>query len=303
MARRLPPLNWLRAFEAAARHLSFTDAAHELKVSQPAVSQQVKLLEHWLGEPLFRRYPRGLGLTVAGAAYLPVVRQAFERLSGGTEELFGREHGTRVTVRTYVSFALEWLAPRLARFADAHPGIDVRITSSVWLTEFDWETVDLDIRFGDGVWPELRAERLSRERLFPVCAPALRGGDPPLAAPADLARHRLLHVLGIDAGWQDWLRAAGVEGVDAGRGYQLDNAATALDLAARGVGVALGWSSLARSRLSSGRLIAPFGPRMEVRDGWFLLSPAKRADTPAAASFRDWLAAEAALPDESEAAE
>ena len=172
MSRKLPPLNWLRAFEASARSQSFTQAAAELNLTQAAISKQVKLLEHYLSEQLFIRNPRSLELTKTGEAYLPKVRDCFDRLAAGTDEVFGRRRSEMLTIRCMVGFSINWLAPRLPRFMARHPGVTIRIITSVWGDEFDKEHFDFDIRYGIGKWPGLNARRLTWETITPVCSPA-----------------------------------------------------------------------------------------------------------------------------------
>ncbi|WP_085125491.1 LysR substrate-binding domain-containing protein [Tistlia consotensis] len=294
MSRRLPPLSWLRAFEASARHLSFTHAAAELGLTQAAISKQVKALELHLHEPLFQRGPRSLVLTKVGAAYLPKVRDAFERLALGTDELFGSRRSEVLTVRAAVGFSVTWIAPRLIRYRERHPGRRLRIVSSIWNEEFDRERFDLDIRYGRGGWPKFRTDRLTWERLTPLCSPALPAGTPPLGEPRDLRHHALLHVLGYEQGWATWLSAAGVEGIDPGSGLQFDTSLLAFEVAASGGGVVLGRSSMSAGVLASGRLVAPFELSVEVEEAFHLLSPLDGREHADAAGFRAWLLDEAA---------
>ena len=212
--RKLPHLTWLRAFEASARHLSFTNAAMELNLTQAAISKQVKLLEQYLREPLFERKPRSLVLTKVGAAYLPKVRDGFDRLAAGTQEVFGHRRSEVLTVRAPVGYSVNWIAPRLKNFFDKHPDISLRLVSSVWGEQFDSERFDLDIQYGTGRWPGFQSDRLTWEVILPVCSPALLEGAKPLREPSDLADHCLLHVLGYEAGWSDWLKQANALGVD-----------------------------------------------------------------------------------------
>jgi len=290
MPHQMPPLSWLRAFEAAARHLSFTQAAAELNLTQTAISKQVKLLEHHLREPLFERLPRSLALTKAGAAYLPKVNDAFERLSAGTLEVFGGRRLGILSVRAPVGYAIEWLAARLPRFLSAHPSIQVRIVSSVWAEEYDAETFDLDIRYGFGNWPGFHADRVTSEKLIPMCTAALAKR---LKAPDDLARERLLHVLGYQEGWATWLAAAGASRTDPDSGLWFDTTPMALEVAAQGGGVALGRSSMIERALESGRLVKPFALELPIDEGFFLVAPEKGARHPDAKVFRAWLLSEA----------
>jgi LysR family transcriptional regulator, glycine cleavage system transcriptional activator len=289
MALDLPPLTWLRAFEAAARTLSFTQAASELHVTQAAVSKHLKSLETHLRQALFIRRPRGLELTKSGAAYLPKVQDALERLSIGTREVFGQRRNNALHVRCAVSFAINWLAPRLPRYLNRHPGKPIRLMSSVWNDSTDAGDFDLDIRYGTGHWPGFNSSRLTRETITPLCAPDL----PELATPDDLGHHRLLHVLGYHEGWGIWLKAAGAAQVDPGSGLHLDTSLTAFELAAHGAGVALGRRSLVGPALASRRLIAPFDLAVPIDEAFHLVQPAGGGDHPDAAAFVEWLVAEA----------
>ena len=214
MAERLPPLNALRSFDVAAKHLSFTKAAGELNVTHSAVSHQIKALEDWLGVPLFRRVNRGLVLTDAGQAYLKPVRDSFERLGEATRRLRIRERSGPLVVSVMPSFAAKWLMPRLRRFRERHPEIDVHIQATSQLTDFAREDVDICIRYGRGAWPDLTVELLMHETMFPVASPRLLEGPVPLKTPADLCHHTLIidYDWRVDF-WQLWLEAAGVSGV------------------------------------------------------------------------------------------
>ncbi len=284
----LPPLVWLRAFESAARHLSFTEAAAELNLTQAAVSKQVKFLELHLREALFIRRPRSLQLTKMGEAYLPKVHDAFERLLIGTREVFGNRRTPELTLRCAVSFAINWLAPRPPEFLGRNPLRPIRIISSVWNDPFEAGIYDLDIQYGTGNWPGVRSHRLTWEKITPLCSPALAERHP-LKTPGDLQNHRLLHVLGYQEGWGLWLKAAGAVNVDPGQGLQLDTSLLALELAAQGCGVALGRSSLAGGERTSGRLIAPFDHEVSIDEAFYLLEPLDRDPHPDAAAFVAWL--------------
>src|SRR3984957_14102281 len=211
MVARLPSLNGLRAFEAAARHLSFTAAATELNVTQTAISHQIRRLEAELGIRLFVRQNRSLALTAEARDYLPGIRAAFNDLRLATDRLTRKENDRVLTVSTLASLAAKWLLPRLSTFQQAHPGIDVRITTSTSLVDFKSGDVDAAIRYGRGQWPGLRADWLMADQLFPVCSPALLEGDKPLRCPEDLANQTLLHTSSIyDDDWRLWLTAAGM---------------------------------------------------------------------------------------------
>lgn len=293
--RRLPPLNSIRAFEAAARHLSFTRAARELNVTQSAVSHQIKALEARLGVPLFRRLNRALLLTDEGQAYLPAVRDALDRLAEATERLLVGETSGTLTVSVMPSFAARWLVPRLARFRDLHPDIDVRLSASDKLVDFARDDVDVAIRYGRGTYPSLHVTRLLGEDVFPVCSPALRDGDPPLRRLADLARHTLLHdiVDDICPDWPTWLRLMGADGIDTSRGPVFSDSSMLLQAAVDGQGVALGRSALAAADLEAGRLVKPFDVRTPLDVAYYLVCPRSTAERPKIAAFRAWLLAEA----------
>ncbi|WP_343178014.1 transcriptional regulator GcvA [Pseudomonas sp. 4810-S13] len=292
MKKRLPPLNWLRAFEASARFLNFTHAAQELNLTQAAISQQLKALESQLGTALFKRLPRGLELTEAGMAYFPVVRESVERLAAATDEIFGQGHRSALIVRSSLVFFTHWLAMRLPRFRRLHPQINLRIASSIWVEDSDSDA-DLDIRYGQGRWSGLKSERLTWDTLVPVCSPALAAGESPLIQPQDLMRHELLHVLGYEDGWGYWLKKSGAEEIDSSRGLQFDTLISALEVAELGQGIALARSSLVRHLLDSGRLVAPFASDVTTKEAFYLVYAAHSMVNPDAAAFAEWLCAEA----------
>src|SRR5262245_4813166 len=217
MLRRLPSLNALKAFEAAARHESFTKAANELAVTQGAVSHQVKALEAELGLRLFNRERQRLVITEAGRSYLEVVRDAFDRLAVGTNRLLQLQKSGVLTVTTSPNFASKWLVHRLGNFSEAHPEIDLRVSATRAHIDFAHEDFDLAIRHGDGEWPGLSVTRLYAEELFPVCNPKFLRGRGALRSPADLRHHTLLHATDR-RDWARWLEAAGAPDVDADRG-------------------------------------------------------------------------------------
>lgn len=297
MGRRLPSLNALRAFEAAARHESFTRAAAELSVTQGAVSHQVKALEEELGLRLFLRARQRLVITEAGRAYLEIVRDAFDRIAGGTERLLQRRKSGILAVSASPNFAAKWLVHRLGRFAEANPGVDLRLDASIQHVDFARDETDVAIRHGDGSWPGLHVTRLCAEELFPVCSPKLLKGRAALRTPADLARHTLLHI-DEPLDWARWLEAAGAAGVDAGgdprRGPVFSQRSMAIDAAIDGQGVALARTALCAWDLLAGRLVRPFRFRLPVPYAYWIVCPKANAQLPKIATFRDWLLAEAA---------
>ena len=297
--RRLPPLNALRAFESAARHLSFTKAAEELHVTPGAISHQIRALEDRIGQPLFQRLTRALLLTEAGQRALPLLRDGFDSLADAVEVMSADRASGILTVSASPSFAALWLVPRLDRFAARHPDIDIRIDATIGLTDFRRDNVDVAIRYGPGGYDDLHSDHLFPESLFPVCAPSLPTADRPLAEPADLAHHTLLHIdWGAQAGtwpdWRMWLAAAGVDGVDTTRGPRFSLAETALLAAAEGKGVALGPDVLVEGYLRDGRLICPFDLQLDAVDfAYYIVCPKGWEARPRIAAFRGWLRDEA----------
>jgi LysR family glycine cleavage system transcriptional activator len=291
MSGRLPSLNGLRAFEAAARHLSFTLAANELNVTQTAISHQIRRLEEELGIRLFVRQNRALTLTLEARDYLPGVRAAFNDLRLATDRLLRKDSDHVLTISTLASLAAKWLLPRLSSFQEAHPGIDVRITTSTALVDFKSGDVDAAIRYGRGHWPGVRADWLTADELFPVCSPALLQGSKPLKCPEDLAHHTLLHSSGgYDDDWRLWLTAAGLP-TDISRppGLTFDLILMTVQAAIDGFGVAMGRTSYVEADIAKGRLVVPFKIALPADAGFYLVSPATRTDPPKLAAFRQWL--------------
>ncbi len=293
MIRKLPPLNALRAFEAAARHLSFTRAAEELHVTQAAVSHQVKSLEDYLGIKLFRRFNRSLLLTDEGQSYLPGLTKAFDLMDDATRRLAKKEAGGALTVSVLPSFAARWLVARLGRFRRAHPEVDLRVDPNAGLADFAHGDVDVGIRYGKGIYPGLRSDRLMAEDIFPVCSPVLLEGEHPLRLPEDLAHHTLLHDDG-HGDWRTWLLANEVENVDPLRGTVFTDSSVLIEAAKRGQGVALARSVLAGDELEAGTLVRPFGNQSVPADyAYYIVCPEDTADLPKIKAFREWLLKEA----------
>ncbi|HEY8336875.1 MAG TPA: transcriptional regulator GcvA [Tardiphaga sp.] len=294
MTARLPSLNGLRAFEAAARHLSFTLAAAELNVTQTAISHQIRRLEEELGIRLFLRQNRALALTPQARDYLPGVRAAFNDLRLATDRL-QRKDTNVLTISTLASMAAKWLLPRLPAFQEAHPDIEVRITTSMSLVDFERDDVDAAIRYGRGQWPGLRADWLTADHLFPVCSPSLMSGKHPLRKPEDLVHHTLLHSSGAQADdWRLWLTAAGLPIDIANRpGPTFDLIFMNLQAAIDGVGVAMARTTYVEGDLAKGRLVVPFKISLPADAGFYLVSPETTAEAPKLAAFRGWLLASA----------
>ena len=290
MSKKLPPLNWLRSFEASARCLNFTLAAEELNLTQAAVSKQVKNLESSLGVVLFTRLPRGLELTKSGAAYLPAVHEAIERLAAATDELFGYGRAQILKLRVSIIFFNGWLAPRLVDFKARYPDIELRFTTTIWADDREPDQdAELEIRYGRGDWPGLQVDRLTWDRLFPVCSPKLVEQAGEVSRQQFLSDHTLLHVAGYEEGWGHWLNSTDSGQVDASSGWHFDTLVAALDMAKRGMGIALARSSLVAESLASGELIAPFSEQVETDEAFYLVSQNGMADNSQQAQFRAWL--------------
>jgi LysR family glycine cleavage system transcriptional activator len=297
MLRRLPPLNALKAFEAAARHESFTRAAEELFVTQGAVSHQVKALELELGIKLFNRERQRLVITDAGREYLTILRDAFDRIAVGTERLLQRQSSGVLTVSTSPDFAAKWLVSRLGRFAEEHPSIDLRVSATLHHVDFAREDVDLAVRHGDGNWAGFDVTRLSSEALFPVCSPKLLSGRNRLTKPADVLKFPLIHV-DDRKDWARWLEAAGVQGVELAHGPVLNRVSMAIDAAVDGQGIVLARSTLAATDLINGRLLRPFAEELRLSKTYWIICPKATTTLPKIVTFRDWLLAEAAIDTE-----
>ncbi len=293
MRPRLPPLNALKAFEAAARHESFTRAAEELCVTQGAVSHQVKALEVELAVKLFNRERQRLIITEAGRDYLTVVRDALDRIAIGTERLLQRQSAGVLTISTSPDFAAKWLVHRLGHFAEAHSGIDLRVSATLHHVDFAREEVDLAVRHGDGNWPGLETVRLSAEQLFAVCSPKLLSGRRRLGRPADILKFPLIH-LDSRADWTNWLQGTGITDAEVIHGPVLNRASMVIDAAINGQGVALARTTLAAWDIINGRLVRPFPESIPVSRTYWIVCPKATAALPKIMTFRDWLLAEAA---------
>jgi LysR family transcriptional regulator, glycine cleavage system transcriptional activator len=294
VARRLPPLKALPDFEAAARHLSFTKAADELHVTHGAVSRQVKSLEDFLGVQLFRRLNRSLRLTDEGQAYVSTVRVLLEELADATDRVRKRDEQGGLVVSTTMSFTIKWLVPRLARFRERYPEIDVRVQAEDQVVDFARDGVDIGIRYGRGQYPGLKADRLINDDFVPVCSPALREGEHPLREPGDLKYHALLHEMGTQIDWRMWLMAAGVEGIDPSRGPVYSHSSLIIQAAINGEGVALGRTALIIEDLAAGRLVVPFDITLKAEYAYYVVYPPRAVERAKVRAFRDWLLEEAA---------
>lgn len=292
MARRLPPLNALRAFEAAARHLSFTKAADELNVTQAAISHQVKGLEDVLGVTLFRRFNRRLMLTDAGQTYLPALSEAFDRIEVATRRMRLEDETGPLKVTVANSFAAKWLLPRMPAFRARYPDIDVMIAASDSVVDLTRDDFDMGVRFGLGTYPGLKVDLLFDDEVFPVCSPKLLEGEHPLHGPADLTHHTLLHdQIGHSElpDWPLWCRAANVKLPNIERGPRYSHSSLVIQAAIDGQGVGLMRSSLVSLDLEAGRLVRPFGPSLKSNYACYIVSLESMADRPKVKAFREWL--------------
>jgi len=280
------PLNALRAFESSARHLSFTRAALELSVTQAAVSQQVRMLEERLGTALFKRLPRGLGITDEGRALLPVLSEAFGRIESVLKQFEGGHFHEVLTVGVVGTFAVGWLMPRLKSFRAAHPFVELRLLTHNNLVDLAAEGLDFAIRFGDGSWPATHNELLLDAPLTVLCAPEIAKQ---LVTPADLARQTLLRSYRADE-WNLWLAAAGLEPWTV-NGPVFDSSRLMVEAAVQGAGVALAPPRMFVRELQAGTLTCPFDTRVSTGSYW-LTRLKSRHMTPAMELFRNWVLAE-----------
>lgn len=309
MSDRLPPLNALRAFEAAARHRSFKRAAEELFVTPAAISQQVKSLESYLGVELFRRLTRAIELTPVAEAMLPKLREGFDCFAAGLAQARRAEERGRIAVAAPPNFVARWLMPRLRSFTASYPQFDLRIIGTLKAIdnpEHDSprdpgradDEAHLAVRYGMGDYPGAAVDLLFRPSYVPVCSPRLLGRGPPLRKPADLRHHTLIHDDSSPGdeerpGWEEWLAFAGVKGIDATRGPRFSNASLVHEAAIDGVGVALALRPLVDSDIEEGRLVVPIERAAATRFAYYLVTPEALLAHPAASTFRRWLVAQA----------
>jgi len=296
--RRLPPLNALRAFEAAARHLNFSRAADELSVTPGAVSQQIQNLEDYVGAALFKRTPKGLLLTDAAQTALPALREAFDRLAEAASLLTAAVDGRRLTLTAAPSFAAKWLVPRLGKFEQAYPQVDVWLSAGMDIVDFASGEVDLAIRYGSGRYPGLEVTRLLSETVIAVASPDLLASQP-LNDPSDLAKHILLHDGSPDADdscpdWAMWLAARGIKNVDGARGPRFNQSSLVIEAAVNGRGVALAKQTLAQADIDAGRLVAPLQIATAVDFAYYVVHPKTKGRLPQVKAFVSWITQEAA---------
>lgn len=291
MPRRLPPLTTLPAFDAAARHLSFTKAAAELHVTHGAVSRAIRNLEEQLGTRLFERGTRSVQLTSEGAAYAAEIGAALDRIGAATIVASAPKSAGVLNVSTSDGFAGRWLVPRLHRFHRANRDIDVRLSTSGTFSDFIRDGIDIAIRYGAGGYEGVISEFLAEEEVSPVCSPELLQGEHALRTPNDLKHHRLIHDnFRID--WATWLRAAGLDDINPNNGVRYESAAYAVEAAVHGEGVLLGRSALVSADLAAGRLVRPFDLALKSRWNYYVVYPDGALPQRKVRAFRDWLFSE-----------
>lgn len=299
MRRSLPPLNALRAFETAARHMSISLAANELRVTPAAISHQIRILEDHVGLPLFTRNGRGLALTDAGSAGLRDLREGFVKLCAAMDAIDSLGEAGTLSVSVAPSFAAKWLLPRLGSFQVAHPEIDVHVAASMQLADFVKDGVDVAIRYGAGRYSDLAVTQLLTESVVPVCSPDFLRLHGPFHAPGDLVEATLLHDDSPDndpscPNWEMWLSAAGARHIDAGRGPRFNQSSLVIEAAVLGRGVGLAKTALAARDLRHGRLVQPFKSRVKVDFAYYIVAPRAKLNLPKVSHFIDWLRGEAA---------
>ena len=296
---RLPPLKSLQAFESAGRRLSFTLAAQELNVTPGAISQQIRQLEEFLGVPLFKRLNRAIVLTDAGQLFLPLISQGFGHFHEAVTRLRQRGDDGPLTITSAPSFVSKWLIPRLSSFKRLHPEIDVRIDTSDRLVDFSREDIDVGIRFGDGVYPELDTVFLFAFDLIPVCSPELLRGKHQLREVSDLKYFTLLHSNHdeLDPGWPDWamwLKVVEADDVDSSHGIYFNQSDQLFQAALDGQGVALLANVMAEPEVAAERLVQPFSARLPVKLNYHVVTSPHKAGITKVAAFRQWILDESA---------
>ncbi len=279
----LPPLTWLRAFEATARHLSFTRAAAELNLTQSAVSQHVRSLESFLGRDLFVRKTRALELTEDGANYLPSLREAFALIARGTRAFTGGDRGRNMTLQCNMAFSVFWLAPRLHRLYATYPWLVLNIVTPIWDPERHAANASVEIRFGRVEDMSAAAARIANERFFPVCAPDY------LSEAIDLKSATLFDCVGVTGTWGNWFKTQGEEFSRDGEVNLASTFVIAVAAALNGAGIAMAHDSLVSGLLERGDLVRPFSHTAPLSEGYFLISPSPHARTPASDAFLEWI--------------
>ncbi len=296
--RRLPPLNTLRTFEASARKASFAGAAEELYVTASAVSHQIKTLEEYLGVSLFSRNKRKVELTAAGEQYLTSIQHALDEIEVATHRLTTNPDTNVVQISVAPNFLTRWLMPRMGRFQDQYPDIELQINASMGLIDFNRSNTDMAVYFGNGEWDDIETHFLCSVRLVPVCSPKVMKGRFPLEKPDDLRHHTLIYVSKRQWEWQDWLQQAGVTGLKPKGSMQISSSQLATAAAQEGLGIALADSTLTSREINAGQLIVPFDIQLETNKAFYLVYRKSRPLTAGMKAFREWMMAEMQTPEE-----
>lgn len=292
MSRRLPPLNSLRAFEAAARHGNFRKAADELCVTHSAISHQIRLLEDHLEIELFYRKARAVELTEAGKQYLPVIQTSFDRIADGTETLRSNSASSELTVQVYTTFAISWMSPRLHEFQRQNPKLRVRLNMATWDVDLNREVVDVAIGTltdHQDFDPNIHYQKLFTSNIFPVCSPKLLKNGPPLETHEDLANHTILRVDTWTDDWAHWLNKVGMSKIKLENDLTFDTYALSLEAALDGLGVAMTRTPFGARELASGWLVAPFDEVLRAHDSWYVMTRNERSQTGKIMAFIEWL--------------
>ncbi len=287
MVKILPPMNPLRAFEAAARLGSLTLAARELGVSQVAVSRQVRVLEDYLGVMLFRRSHRSIQLTQEGKQLSEGISKAFEHINAAVIQVSRRGRKDILAIQSYTTFSQRWLIPRLPIFHAENPRLEVRLTSSTVPADFSAKNIDAAVRAGRGQWEGLYADKLTPIELIPVCSPTLLK-ETRLASPQGLKHTTLLHSIARPNDWATWLQTNGLK-IEPYGGLKFENSALAYEAALQGIGVAIGVKVLVEHHLETGALVAPFSPPVPLDEGYYLTWPKNVKPSAPLRRFHDWL--------------
>ena len=300
MLEQFPGLRSLRAFNAAARHLSFTKAADDMGVTPAAISHQIKELEDQIGVSLFTRTSRSMALTREGEILAAAAAESLDTLSRAVKRIKRLENRKVLKVSASPSIAAKWLVPRLDRFLDQAPGAEVRVDVSTTALDFERDDVDIAIRFGQGRYPGLKSDLLFTDRIFPVCSPRIITKEKPLTQPRDLLRHTLIHLEYEAQGvvwpnWKMWMLAAGITDFDDKRGMHFGQTSLTVQAAIDGHGVALGDSNLVADDITEGRLVKPFELSLKAPSqfAYHVVSPLDTTQNPLVEAFRQWALSEA----------
>ncbi|MDK2779397.1 MAG: transcriptional regulator GcvA [Pseudomonadota bacterium] len=296
--RRLPPLNSLRMFEASARHSSFAAAAEELAVTASAVSHQIKTLEEYLGISLFSRNRRKVELTAAGEQYLTAVKHALDEIEVATQRLTANLDTNVVNISVAPNFLIRWLMPRMSKFQELYPDVELQINASMGLIDFSRSNTDMAVYFGNGDWEDIEMHFLRNVMLVPVCSPFLMRGPHPLREPADLRHHTLIYVSKRKYEWDNWLELAGAGFITPKNSLAISSGQLATAAALDGLGIALADSTLTSREVASGRLVVPFDIKLDTHKAFYLVYRKHRPLTVGMKAFKEWLMSEMQVQDD-----